>query len=84
MAVYSSGNSVKLQDSAFLINILKRQCHEIFASGFFHESVSVAPLILPIGPFQFFSKICDSGLPNGKLDKIANGKNLQAEKSINQ
>jgi hypothetical protein len=29
-----------------------------FASGFFlHESVSPKPLIIPLGPFQIFSKI---------------------------
>ncbi len=28
-----------------------------FASGFFHESVSTKPLIIPLGPFRFFSKI---------------------------
>jgi hypothetical protein len=29
----------------------------IFASGFFLESVSPKPLILPLGPFRVFSKI---------------------------
>ncbi len=28
-----------------------------FAFGFFHESFSPKPLIIPIGPFQMFSKI---------------------------
>jgi hypothetical protein len=37
--------------------LLNGQCHEIFASGFFHESVSPKPLIIPRGPFQIFSKI---------------------------
>jgi hypothetical protein len=35
---------------------LKGQCHEI-CFWFFHESVSPKPLIIPLGPFQFFSKI---------------------------
>ncbi len=38
-------------------SILKGQCHEIFASGFFHESVSPKPLSIPLGPFRIFSKI---------------------------
>jgi hypothetical protein len=29
---------------------LKGQCHEIFCLGFFHESVSPKPLIIPLGP----------------------------------
>jgi hypothetical protein len=37
--------------------MLKGQCHEIFASGFFHESVSPKPLSTPLGPFRIFSKI---------------------------
>jgi len=36
---------------------LKGQCHEIFASGFFHESVSPKPLSIPVGPFRIFKKI---------------------------
>jgi hypothetical protein len=36
---------------------LKGQCNEIFASGFFHESVSPKPLSIPLGPFQIFLKI---------------------------
>ena len=36
---------------------LKGQCQEIFASGFFHESVSPKPLSIPLGPFRIFSKI---------------------------
>ncbi len=36
---------------------LKGQCHEIFASGFFLESVSPKPLIILSGPFGIFSKI---------------------------
>jgi hypothetical protein len=30
---------------------------DFFASGFFHESVSPKLLIIPLGPFQIFSKI---------------------------
>ncbi len=29
----------------------------MFASGFFHESVSPKPLSIPLGPFRIFSKI---------------------------
>jgi hypothetical protein len=36
---------------------LKGQCHEIFASGFFHESPSPNPLIITVGSFRIFSKI---------------------------
>jgi hypothetical protein len=36
---------------------LKGQYHEIFASGFFLESVSPKPLSIPLGPFRIFSKI---------------------------
>ena len=36
---------------------LKGQCHEIFASGFFHESPSLKPLKITLGSFQFYSKI---------------------------
>jgi hypothetical protein len=32
-------------------------CHEIFASGLFHESVSPKALSIPLGPFRIFSKI---------------------------
>jgi hypothetical protein len=37
---------------------LKGQCHEFFASGFFHESVSPQPQSIPLRPFQIISKIC--------------------------
>jgi hypothetical protein len=36
---------------------LKGQCHEIFASGSFHESVSPQPQSIPLRPFRIFSKI---------------------------
>jgi hypothetical protein len=36
------------------IPILKALCHEIFASGFFHESYSSKPLKITLGSFQFF------------------------------
>jgi hypothetical protein len=43
-----------------------------FAFGFFHESVSPKPLIMPIGPFQIFLKIrgdlCSSRFPTGVVD----------------
>jgi hypothetical protein len=34
------------------------QSHEIFCFCFFYESVSPQPQSIPLGPFQFFSKIC--------------------------
>jgi hypothetical protein len=37
--------------------LLKGQCHEIVASGFFHESSSPKPLKIALGSFQIFSKI---------------------------
>ncbi len=36
---------------------LKGVWHEIFVFRFFHKSVSLGPLNIPIGPFQIFSKI---------------------------
>ncbi len=30
---------------------------DFFSFGFFHESVSLKPLSIPLGPFQIFSKI---------------------------
>ena len=36
---------------------LKGQCHEIFASGSFHESVFPQPQSIPLRPFRIFSKI---------------------------
>jgi hypothetical protein len=36
---------------------LKGQCHEIFDSGFFHESPSPKPLIITLGSFRIFLKI---------------------------
>ncbi len=50
----------------FLTTHLKGQCHEIFASGFFHESVSLQPLNIPLRPFQtprMYEKIQNG--PNG-------------------
>ncbi len=35
---------------------LKGQCHEFFASGFFHESVSPQHQSIPVRPFRIFSK----------------------------
>ncbi len=42
---------------------LKGQCHEIFASSFFHESPSPKPLIIPLGSFRIFPKIRGENLP---------------------
>jgi hypothetical protein len=39
------------------LTLLKGQCHEIFASGFFHESPSPKLLIITLGSFRIFSKI---------------------------
>jgi hypothetical protein len=36
---------------------LKGQCHDIFASGFFHESVSPQPQSKAEGPFRICLKI---------------------------
>ncbi len=51
---------------------LKGQCHEIFASGFFHESLSPQPHSIPLRQFKIFSKIrgdicksrCTTGINN--------------------
>ncbi len=57
---------------------LKGQCHEIFASGFFHESVSPQPQSIPLGPVSAtpvanfatsFASVVDTG------GKIATGIN---------
>jgi hypothetical protein len=37
--------------------LIKGQCQEIFFFWFFHESVSLQPQSIPLGPFQIFSKI---------------------------
>jgi hypothetical protein len=37
--------------------VLKGHVTRLFASGFFHESVSPKPLSIPLGPFRIFSKI---------------------------
>jgi hypothetical protein len=53
---------------------LKGQCQEIFASGFFDESVY---------HFEFFRKFAEifaaQGLPPVSTTPVANGKNLQSE-----
>ncbi len=36
---------------------LRDSVTRFFASGFFHESVSPQPQIIPLGPFRIFSKI---------------------------
>jgi hypothetical protein len=38
---------------------LKGQCHEIFSSGFFHESVSPQPQSIPLDRFEFFRKFAE-------------------------
>ncbi len=63
---------------------LKGQCHEILTSGFFSESVSPKPLIIPLAPFRIFSKIRgdirSSRFATGVNDTGGKWKNLQAEK----
>jgi hypothetical protein len=61
---------------------LKGQCHEIFASGFFHESIFPQTQSIPLGPFKIFSKIhgdiCKSRCTTGISDtggKFATGIN---------
>ncbi len=62
--------------------VLKGQWHEIFASGFFHESVSPQPQSIPFRPFQIFSKTrgyiresrCTTGI-NNTGGKFATGVN---------
>ena len=53
---------------------LKGQCHEFFASGFFHESVSPQHQSIPLGPFQILLKvrrdICKSRCTTGKATGI--------------
>ncbi len=46
-----------------MIHFLKGQCHEIFASGFFHESVSPLPQSIPLGPFRIFEIFAIQGAP---------------------
>jgi hypothetical protein len=41
----------------FFYFYLKGQSHEIFASGFFHESSSPKPLKITVGPFIIYLKI---------------------------
>ncbi len=37
--------------------VLKGQCQEIFDSRFFHESISLKPMSVPLGPFSYFLEI---------------------------
>jgi hypothetical protein len=50
---------------------------------FFHESVSPKPLIIPLGPFGFFSKIRgdirSSTFATGVIDTGGKWKNLQSD-----
>jgi hypothetical protein len=54
-----------------------------FASGFFQESVSPKPLIIPLELFQICSKICGDirsiRFATGVNDSGANRKNLQSD-----
>jgi hypothetical protein len=53
-------------------------------SGFLHGSVSAKPLIIPLGPFEFFPKIrrdiCSSRCTSGIVDTGGKWKNLKSEK----
>jgi hypothetical protein len=54
---------------------LKGQCHEIFASGSFHELVSPQPQCIPLKPFRIFSKIReDIQQHRWQMEKIFNQK----------
>jgi hypothetical protein len=65
----------------------------IFASGFFHKSVSPQPQSIPLGPFQIFSKIrgdirksrCTIGISNtgGKFATGANDTSGKFSTGIN-
>ena len=55
--VYTKEFKNQSEANMFILKNLKGQCHEIFASGFFLESVSPKPLIIPLGSFRIFSKI---------------------------
>jgi hypothetical protein len=62
------------------VNILKRECHEIFNFRFFHES---APeyTIGAVSNLRKFNEIFPAqGAPIVSLTPVANGKNLQSEK----
>ncbi len=47
----STSTHGNLAESVFGITYLKGQCHKIVVSGFFHESSSPKPLIIPIESF---------------------------------
>ncbi len=57
---------------------LKGQCHEIFASDFFHDSSSPKPLKITLGSFQIFLKIrrytvfTSQGAPPVSTTSVAN------------
>ena len=72
-----------------IFHILKKQCHVISTSGFFHKSVSPKPLNKPIVPFRFFfensqryAHCAAQGAPPVSLTPVANVKNLQSEKFL--
>ncbi len=87
---YSSPSNTNNQDVYFpntlfsFLIALKVQCHEIFAAGFFYESVSPQPQSVLLGPFRIFSKIRgdirSSRLTTGVADTGGKWKNLQSEK----
>jgi hypothetical protein len=56
----------------------------ISTSDFFHESISLKPLIIPLGPFRIFSKICkdilSSRCTTGVIDTIGKWKKFSIRK----
>jgi hypothetical protein len=52
-----------------------------FASGFFHESVSPQPQIIPLGPFRIFSKKFETALMvySGAWGKLIHEKNQKSK-----
>ena len=80
-----------VQTEPLFVDLLQGQCHEIFSSGFFHESVSPQPQSMSLGPIQIFSKIrgdirksrCTAGI-NDTGGKFATGINDAVGKFCHQ
>jgi hypothetical protein len=56
--------------------LLKGQCHEIFASGFFHELSPPKPLKITLGSLRLFRKFAEvfasQGAPTVSMTPVAN------------
>jgi hypothetical protein len=65
--------------AVYLLVPLKGQCHEIFCFWFFSSISSPQPQIIPLGPFQIFSKI-HGDIRSSRLTTGQNEENLQSEK----